>query len=126
MTTPHPDRTKIVHDYDVRFVICRQGQHRWPPFDQWNWRVTLGLRRKPVEYRLNLVCETCGTMAIDVIDAHTGDKRRSYRWPDGYRIPSDADVSRTDLRLEMLNRLASKAEVIPAAEQAKPRKAAGQ
>lgn len=123
MTTPHPNKAQIVHDYNERFVICRQGQHRWPPYSSWNWRVTLGLRRKPIEYRLNLVCETCGTMAIDVIDANNGDRRRSYRWPDGYRIPSDADVSRTDLRLEMLTRLAKDAEVIEAAPL---KKAAGQ
>lgn len=110
MSSPHPSKTKIVHEYNEAFVICRQGQHRWPPYSQWHWRVTLGLRRRPVEYRLTLVCETCGTKALDTIDAHTGEKTRRYNWPDGYRIPSDADVSRTDLRLEMLHRLAKNAE----------------
>lgn len=104
-------RQKIVQDYDLRFVVCRQGQHRWPPFSEWHWRVTNGLRGKPIEYRLSLICEVCHTIATDKIDAHTGEKSRSYRWPDGYRIPMEADVSRTDLRLEMLGRLASKAEV---------------
>lgn len=116
--TPAPDRTKIIHDYKERFVICRQGQHRWPPYDTWNWRVTLGFRRKPLQYRLDLQCETCGTVAKDVIDAHTGEKTRTYTWPEGYRIPSDADVTRVDLRLEMLHRLAASATV----EEAKPAK----
>jgi hypothetical protein len=120
VTTPHPSKSNIVHGYNTRFVFCRQGQHRWPDPSTWNWRVTLGLRRKPLEYRLNLVCETCGTMAIDKIDAHTGEKTRTYRWPDGYRIPSDADVSRVDLRLEMLHRIAGEAQV------EETRKASGQ
>ena len=120
MTTPHPNKAAIVHDYKASFVFCRQGQHRWPPPSTWHWRVTLGLRRKPVEYRLDLVCETCGTVAKDVIDAHTGEKRRSYVWPEGYRIPSEADVSRTDLRLEMLHRIEGAAEVV------EKKKAAGQ
>lgn len=113
MTLSSPNKTKIVSDYNERFVICRQGQHRWPPYSQWHWRVTMGLRRKPIEYRLDLTCETCGTVARDVIDANTGEKRRAYKWPEGYRIPSDADVSRTDLRLEMLHRLAKNAELEP-------------
>lgn len=117
-------RKKILHDYNLRQVICRQGQHRWPSFDTWHWKVTLGLHRKPMEYRLTMMCENCGTIAVDKIDANTGEKTRTYRWPEGYRIPSEADISRTDLRLEMLSRLASKAEVEqPVERKTKARKA---
>lgn len=108
-----PSKQTIVGNYNMNFVACRSGQHRWPPYQTWNWRVTRGLRRRPLHYKLTLVCEICGTRAIDTIDANTGDRSRSYRYPEGYRIPRDADVSRSDLRLEMVHRFAATAEEEP-------------
>lgn len=119
LTTSTRSKSTILAEYPVQFVVCRQGQHRWPPFNQWHWRVTLGFRKKPLEYRVDLTCEICGKTAHDKIDANTGEKTRTYTDPpvpegtQGYRIPADADVSRSDLRLEMLHRLASQAEVEP-------------
>lgn len=112
MSSPMPkkDRDLIVGGYKVAFVACRSGQHRWPPYNTWHWKVTRGLRGKPLAYRTTLMCEICGMIAQDTIDAHNGDRSRSYRQPDGYRIPRNADVSRSDLRLELINRIASDAE----------------
>lgn len=104
--TPAPNKTKIVGGYKEQFVACRSGQHRWPPYTSWNWRVTRGLRGRPLAYRLTIMCEICGTLATDTIDAHTGDKNRTYRHPEGYRIPREAEVSRSDLRLELVSRVA--------------------
>lgn len=118
--TQHPNKQKILADYDERFLVCRQGQHRWPPYTEWHWKVTMGLRRRPIEYRLDLTCEICGKIAHDRINASTGEKTRTYTDPpvppghQGYRIPSDADVARSDLRLEMLHRLAKDAEPVEA------------
>lgn len=113
-----PNKSKILHDYPTRFIACRQGQHRWPPYTTWHWKVTVNLKREPIEYRLDLECEICGKLAHDVIDAKSGEKSRHYTDPrvpkgqQGYHIPSDADVSRTDLRLELLHRTANVAEVV--------------
>lgn len=118
--TEAPNKSKILHDYPTKFIACRQGQHRWPPYTEWHWKVTVNLKRQPVEYRLDLVCEVCGKQAHDVINAKTGDKVRHYTDPktpqgeQGYRIPADADVTRTDLRLELLHRMASTAEQVSA------------
>lgn len=119
------ERNKIIADYDERMLICRQGQHRWPPYTSWKWKVTLGLKRRPLAYRLDLECEICGKVAHDTIDANTGDKKRTYTDPKppeghpGYRIPRELDVTRADLRLEMLHRFARDAEPI----QSKPSQA---
>jgi len=118
--TTAPSKSKILAEYDEKMLVCRQGQHRWPPYTTWHWKVTTGLRRKPIEYRLDLECEICGKVAHDRINATTGEKTRTYTDPPvpeghpGYRIPRDADVTRTDLRLEMLHRFASQAEVVEA------------
>lgn len=108
--SPTPDKGKIVTGYKEQFVACRSGQHRWPPYNSLRWRVTRGLRGKPVAYRVTQMCEVCHMLAMDTIDAHTGDRLRSYRQPEGYRIPREADVSRSDLRLELINRFAADAE----------------
>jgi len=114
------ERAKILSEYDERMLVCRQGQHRWPSYDTWHWKVTLGLKRRPIEYRLDLMCEVCGKIAHDTIDANSGDRKRTYTDPkvpeghQGYRIPAHLDVTRSDLRLEMLHRFATKAEVVPA------------
>lgn len=108
--TPKPSHSQIVGTYKENFVACRSGQHRWPPYNAWHWKVTRGLRGKPLAYRTTLMCDICGMIAQDTIDAHNGDRTRSYRQPEGYRIPRDADVSRSDLRLELINRIAKDAE----------------
>lgn len=118
--TEAPNKSKILHDYPTKFIACRQGQHRWPPYTEWHWKVTVNLKRQPVEYRLDLECEVCGKQAHDVINAKTGEKSRHYTDPSvpkgeqGYHIPSDADVTRTDLRLELLHRMAATAELVSA------------
>jgi len=107
---PEHDHNKVVANYKADFVACRSGQHRWPHYSQWHWKVTRGLRGKPLAYRTTLVCEVCHMIATDTIDANNGDRQRAYRQPEGYRIPKDADVSRSDLRLELINRVAKNAE----------------
>jgi hypothetical protein len=107
------EHNKIVGGYKEAFVACRSGQHRWPPYNTWHWKVTRGLRGRPLYYRTTLVCEVCHMIASDTIDAHTGDRTRSYRQPEGYRIPREAEVSRSDLRLELINRIARNAEEDP-------------
>jgi hypothetical protein len=111
--TSHPhqkDRELTVSGYREQYVACRSGQHRWPAYGSWHWKVTRGLRGRPLAYRVTLMCEICGCIAQDTIDAHTGDRSRSYRHPEGYRIPAELEVSRSDLRLELVQRLAKNAE----------------
>lgn len=105
---------RALADYNERMLLCRENQHRWPDADQWHWSELRGWRRKVIHYRREMVCERCGMVAIDVIDAATGTKEpRSYKQPEGYRISADLEIERSDLRLEMVKRYVKTQKNLP-------------
>jgi hypothetical protein len=102
---PVSDAAEALAQYNERMLVCRENQHRWPDVMDWHWEELRGWRRKVINYRRRMTCERCGMVAIDVIDASSGTKEaRTYRQPDGYRMPRELQIERSDLRMEMIRR----------------------
>jgi hypothetical protein len=93
-------------DYDPTFLVCRDVQHTWPDPDTWKWNVQRDEHERVVSYSRSMMCQRCHTIGRDVIDASTGQGKRTYRHPAGYSMPKGHGVSKRDVRLEQLRRIA--------------------
>lgn len=104
--------------YPTEFLECREAKrHRTPAYNEWRWSVLKSVTGRPIEYTRTAQCLSCKAIVQDVIDATSGMKKRKITrptLPQVYRIPRDAGVTVYDLRLELMSRIATDAEVIVA------------
>jgi len=101
-------------DYAPDFLACRDVQHTWPPRTDWSWRRVTSDSGRVTGYSRTMMCARCHTIARDVIDARTGQSRRSYTYPAGYSMPAGQGVTKREVRLEQLRRVV---EELDAAEE---------
>lgn len=104
-----PDPGRLL-DYEEAFLVCRDVQHSWPPPNEWGWHRVVNDTGRTVGYSRTMMCTRCHTIARDVIDAKTGRGARQYRYPRGYSMPAGQGVTKRDVRLEQLRRVADTVE----------------
>jgi hypothetical protein len=111
MAEPAFDLTK----YPTEYLECREAmRHRLPANADWRWSVLKNTRGKILEYKRTTQCLSCQALITDVTYADGTKKRTVLRptLPMAYRIPRAAGVSVYDLRLELMSRFQTQAEVI--------------
>jgi len=101
-----PDPGRLL-DYDEEFLACRDVQHTWPPRKVWRWKQLTNETGRTVAYSRSMMCARCHTIARDVIDAYTGESRQTYHWPAGYSMPKGQGVTKRDVRVEQVRRVAA-------------------
>lgn len=106
--------------------MCRVVNHMWE---------RQGLERQGRDFILTLVCSSCGTERLDVVDLRSGEVERRYRYPVDYQLKLEDGETRpykSDYRREWIRTLwqeetghvirLPRAEVIPIKKKSRARK----
>lgn len=92
---PTSDIADVLHDYEERFLMCRDLGH--------NWKIA-GLYRLGGGIRRRLLCTRCPTTRTDEWGSRGTRVGNRYAYPEGYQIQGTGGVDRTAVRMEIMNR----------------------
>lgn len=95
------DDVKRIQSLPYTYVVCRCVGHAWSRIE--------ATRTPPFGVLLTWECMRCSTIRDDIVDRYRGALlSRSYRYADGYRVPSDqqghSGVKRDAVRVALLDR----------------------
>lgn len=94
-------KPKVPKGYEQRHLHCRTFGH--------TWHVGEGGPDGYGFYRFVLLCGTCHTRRIDIINRRTGGLvhgSRRYEYPPGYQAENHEALRRTVYRVEFIRRIA--------------------
>lgn len=86
-----------MNEVPEEYLLCRLLGHSWHPEKQLHWKPSFG-------HGVAFMCNTCGMVRKEIINANGRIAYRGYDAPDGYRIPRDKTPDRSEIRLQFIRK----------------------